>query len=212
MKSPILRILVISVCTTGLLGGGYFLYRSMDELSTIPEMEESAHLPAAGHGDEHAAADAHGGGHGEAKADAHGGGHGEAKADAHGGGHGEAKADAHGGGHGDGHAPASAPVAAASSLVSLDELFINLSLGDQSHSLGLKLEVELFDEKQRGHFEKLAPGVKHTIIQVSREQNFYRLNTISGKLYFKELIVSRLNDFMKEAVVKEVHFASFFLQ
>lgn len=171
----------------------------------------------------------HGGGHEEAKADAHGGGHGAPAADAHGApaadAHGAPAADAHGapaadshggGGHGESAenpGPGGGSRGPASvGLFSVDEVFVNVGFGGNVKSLGLKIELEIFEEATRQLFEQNVSGVRHTVIEASRQQDADRLQTVAGKLYFKEYLVTRLNGFFKRPVVREVHFSSFYLQ
>jgi len=99
-------------------------------------------------------------------------------------------------------------------LASTDEIFVNLRTTEPvaTHFLRLKLELELFQESNRSLVEQRKSGIKDTIIQISREQDFQALNTLGGKLYFKELIVSRINEFLKAPAVREVRFAAFYIQ
>lgn len=100
-------------------------------------------------------------------------------------------------------------------LFSLDEIFanVNVTAEDQrSHQVGMKLEVELFSDETRSLVEQRQGGMKHTIIQAAAEANYAELNTVGGKLYFKELLVARINDFFHRAVVRDLHFSSFYLQ
>ncbi len=214
MKSPLLKILALGLSIPATLVAFFFLWQVNNVFKELPEVVVK-HRPAP---KEEAKADAHGeapkaDAHGEApKADAHGGGHGEAKAEEHGGGHGEAKADEHGGGHGGAEADRKPASTGGVGLVSIDEIFVNIGQGEDIRSLGVKLELELFDEGQRAKLDKHLPGIKNSIIETSREQDFNRLNTIPGKLYFKETLVSRINQYFHEAVIRDIHFSSFFLQ
>jgi flagellar basal body-associated protein FliL len=98
------------------------------------------------------------------------------------------------------------------SLVTLDEIFANVqAVGLGSHGVNFRLELELFDESGRSLVDSHASGVKDVILQASLEQNYARLNTLPGKLYFKEILASRINEYLQQPVIREVHFASFFL-
>lgn len=133
-------------------------------------------------------------------------------------GHGE-KAESggeHGGGHGGGHGEA-APREPASlpgmiPFVSLEEVFANVPEKQGSRTLAVKIDVELFESSGRETFKSGQAIVRHLILEASREQNYDELSTLSGKLYFKELLIRRMNDYFKKPLVKDVHFASFFLQ
>ena len=110
----------------------------------------------------------------------------------------------------------SAGTGKAISLVSLDEVFANVNSGEgddrKMHTLGIKLELELFDEGSRVVLDQRLGGVKHAIIATALEQDFEWLNTIAGKLFFKESLVARINEFFNRAVVRDIHFSSFYLQ
>ena len=43
-------------------------------------------------------------------------------------------------------------------------------------------------------------------------RSYERLNTIAGKLYFKEALVAKINGYFQPAVVRDLHFSSFYLQ
>jgi flagellar basal body-associated protein FliL len=118
-------------------------------------------------------------------------------------------------GHGEGPAadPGSRkPSSTGLPLVSMDEIFVNVPSAKGIHSLAVKVEVELFDENGRGVVDERQSGIKDTIITAAREQDFYQLSTLAGKLYFKEFLVGKMNAFLKRPIVKDIHFSSFFLQ
>ena len=116
-----------------------------------------------------------------------------------------------GGGH---STETAAAVSAETVLASTDEVFVNLRSLDQTegHFLRIKLELELFEDGHRPLLEQRKSGVKDAIIQVSREQDFQSLSSLAGKLYFKELVVSRINEYLKSPAVREARFAAFYIQ
>ncbi len=197
MLKRITQSVTIVLLITTLVFGGYFIYSSAKAMKEISAVELPP-LPER----EVAAVDEHGGGHGEAPA----GGHGEAPA------HGEAPPAEHGGGEHGEAAAAPAKKSEALSLVSFDEIFVNVAADERSYGLGVKLEIELFDDSSRALIEKRQPAIKDAIIQTSREQSFHKLNTVAGKLYFKELLAERINEKFGMPLVRNVHFSSFFLQ
>jgi len=125
----------------------------------------------------------------------------------------EAKQD-----HGEKHAEADRATAALPGtqgsipFMSLDEVFANVNEDKRSHTLAIKVDIEFFNVGAKDTFKSHQPAVKHLIIQTSREQEYERLATLSGKLYFKELLIRKINDHFQKAIVRDVHFASFFLQ
>jgi len=116
---------------------------------------------------------------------------------------------------GDAHAKAqdARPKAPAIPLVPLDEVYVNL-VGDEDadHLLGIKLEIELFEDADRILIERGSAGVKNAVIEAAREQGLSSLVNTAGKLYFKETLVSRINAFLNAPAVRDVHFASFYVQ
>jgi len=99
-------------------------------------------------------------------------------------------------------------------LISLDEVLVNIQgeSTEKLHSLGVRLELELFSDQGRNIIEQRQAGIKHTVIESSQNQDYRKLSTLSGKLYFKELLVSRINSFLNQPVVRDIHFSAFFLQ
>ncbi len=99
-------------------------------------------------------------------------------------------------------------------LVSLEGILTDVRSNDTSriHSLNLKMELELFDEDGRSTIERSEAGLKDVVIGTIRAESLDRLNTLSGKLYFKERLISRMNTFLHSPIVRDIHFASFFLQ
>jgi len=224
MKNRIFKIgtLVIILCSVGM--GGFYLWkikRSVEGLTTLPQLytekkvavleSHSSKIPSAGGHGEAAPAGGHGeaapaGGHGEA---APAGGHGEA---APAGGHGEA---APAGGHGEAanRSPGSeSNQTKGTPLFSVDELYVNVRSETGAHMMGLKLELELFEVSQIALLKSRHSGVRDRVIELSRDFEYAKLNTLGGKLYFKETIVGTLNEFFGQAIVKNAHISSFYLQ
>jgi len=179
---------------------GFIIYQSVNSLNRFSK--HSAHLSAPSESSEHA----------ESKESAHGGGHETAQADSHGEAHGESHG---GGGHGasaEGEKRETASAKGMIPFVSLDEVFANINQEKTSHTLAIKVDVEFFDVEAKQAFKSKQPAVKHLIIQTSREQEYEQLSTLSGKLYYKEMLIRRINEYFQKPLVKDVHFASFFLQ
>ena len=118
------------------------------------------------------------------------------------------------------HAPAAVrepsavtPPDAAPVIIAFEEVVVNVGPQDgKTHMLIMKLDLELFEESSRKLIEKRQGGVKHTILELSRVQNIDDLGTLSGKLYFKEQVISALNTFLNQPAVRDIHFASFLLR
>jgi len=55
-------------------------------------------------------------------------------------------------------------------------------------------------------------GVRNAIIEASREQDYFHLKTTAGKLYFKEVLISRVNSFLSAPAVRDVRFTALVFQ
>jgi flagellar basal body-associated protein FliL len=200
-----LKILGLGLGLISAVVTGFIFYQSMNSLNRFSK--HSAHMTATSES----------GGHEAVKESAHGGGHEAAKTEGHGGGgHEAAKTEGHGGGgHGESSEGEKRETASSKGMIpflSLDEMFANINQEKSSHTLAIKVDVEFFDVEAKQAFKANQPAVKNLIIQTSREQEYEQLSTLSGKLYYKELLIRRINEHFHKPLVKDVHFASFFLQ
>ncbi|MSP18659.1 MAG: flagellar basal body-associated FliL family protein [Bdellovibrionales bacterium] len=97
-------------------------------------------------------------------------------------------------------------------LFSVDELYVNVRSETGAHMMGLKLELELFEVSQIALLKSRHSGVRDRVIELSRDFDYAKLNTLGGKLYFKETIIGTLNEFFGQAIIKNAHISSFYLQ
>ncbi|NQW44255.1 MAG: flagellar basal body-associated FliL family protein [Deltaproteobacteria bacterium] len=197
MKNRIFKIgtLVIILCSVGM--GGFYLWkikRSVEGLTTLPQLYTEKKVAVL---ESHSSKIPTAGGHGEA---APAGGHGEA---APAGGHGEAANRSPG---------SESNQTKGTPLFSVDELYVNVRSETGAHMMGLKLELELFEVSQIALLKSRHSGVRDRVIELSRDFEYAKLNTLGGKLYFKETIVGTLNEFFGQAIVKNAHISSFYLQ
>ena len=197
MSSGIVKLFLVLLSVTSVGASCYFLEQAIrsdrsfqitsspDEDEGTPEGEEVA-----------------GGGH-------DGGGHEAKKEDGHGGGH-----DGGEGGESADHKPASLAVAPGTPIiVAMEQTFANvLDSQKRAHSLMLKLDVELFEDANRALVDQRDGVLKSTIIETVREQTYEDLNTLGGKVYFKEVLVSRINEALRKAIVRDIHFNMFYMQ
>jgi len=95
----------------------------------------------------------------------------------------------------------------------LNDIVANiLDQNGRSHSLALKLEVELFGDEWKAHFEQRSAIMRHVVLDAIREQSFERLQTIEGKVLLKDILISRMNDNLKSPAVRNLQYATFYLQ
>lgn len=191
MKQRILNKAVLALTLITLGWGTFTLWKfkkSVDGLKTLPDL----------YGAHHETSKEHVGGHGEASPAK--GEHGEAKKTE--GGHGSSETE---------RTPASV-VSKGIPLFSVDELYVNVNSEKGAHLMAVKLELELFEDSEKGLIKRNQSGIKDRIIELSRGFEYERLNSLGGKLYFKELVVSEINKFLGQALIKNAHISSFYLQ
>lgn len=101
-----------------------------------------------------------------------------------------------------------------STLVSFDELVGNVAITDprRLHTLSIQLNFEIFDEANRAIIEKNSAGIKNIVLEAIRAETLESLSSLSGKLYFKETLVSHVNQYLNFPAVRDLHFASFLLR
>lgn len=97
-------------------------------------------------------------------------------------------------------------------FLSLDELYANLTQSEKNHTLALKMDIEFFDPEAKEEFKGRQGAVRNLVLQTSREQKYEELSSLAGKLYYKEVLIRRMNEYFQKPLVKDLHFASFFLQ
>lgn len=197
MGSILSRLLTVVVGIAGSAVAGYFLWVSHKMLAEFPVDTAAEHAEVAEEGGHGAPA----GGHGAPAADAHG----APAADAHG-----APAAAHGA-----RAPASAEknTSISRSWISMDQMFVNLSGPEnEGHSLTFQVEIEVFEESNRQIIESRLATLKNAAIEVARDQSFGRLKSLSGKLYFKESLVSAMNESLRQPIIRDIHMGTIFLK
>jgi flagellar basal body-associated protein FliL len=98
-------------------------------------------------------------------------------------------------------------------VVALDEVYVSLGAAPQrTRSLVVNLELELFEERGRDTVDKFRSAVRDLVLQAAMEQPYEQLQSLPGKLSFKEILVARINTLVNQPVIRNVHFASFYLQ
>lgn len=98
-------------------------------------------------------------------------------------------------------------------LVDFDEMYLNIGSDPQdSRFINVKFQLELFQEGAQQMVDKYEAGIRHAVIETALKQSYDELRGIAGKLYFKEALVTEINGFLHAAVVRDVHFNSFFIR
>ncbi len=190
MRSTVVKTLVFGIGAMNLVVSAYVSSQAWNSVSSI----------AVPHRDPASVAEHATDGHG-ASVDAHGapasGGHGAPAA----------------GGHGAAPSAATAGSSPLRSWVTLEEMYVNVtSQDDDVHTLAFKLEVELFEETARHQMEDRQAIIKNAIIEIARLQPYESLKSLAGKLYFKEALVSQVNQTVAFPLIRDVHLSTFSLR
>lgn len=117
-------------------------------------------------------------------------------------------------GHGEKKEGAEKEVTVNPKLFSLGEVIVHVPSprDERNHSLGMKVELEFFEEDEKDKVKEYLSVVKDSIIQVSMERDYFNLMTLPGKYAFKESIVEKINASFREPLIKDVHFTAFLLK
>jgi flagellar basal body-associated protein FliL len=95
----------------------------------------------------------------------------------------------------------------------MEQMFVNLAGPDnEGHSLTFQVEIELFDESKRQIIEARLATLKNAAIEVARDQSYGELKSLSGKLYFKESLVSAMNESLHSPIIRDIHMGTIFLK
>ena len=100
-------------------------------------------------------------------------------------------------------------------LLALDEFYLNLTSSrepESTFSVGLKLELALFEGTDLVMVKNSLSGIRDAIIESARSQDYFHLKTLAGKLYFKEVIIDRVNGFLQAPAVRDVRFSAMLFQ
>ncbi len=100
-------------------------------------------------------------------------------------------------------------------VVGIDEMIVNLLSGrepEKLFSLGLKLELQLFEDADSKEVNRNLGPIRHTILEATRDQDYYHLKTTAGKLYFKEILIERINRLLNVSAIRDVRFAALVFQ
>lgn len=94
-----------------------------------------------------------------------------------------------------------------------DEIVVNLySREARLRFLETKMNIELFEEKDRETVMTIKPYVFDTLIDVAGNMTPSELNSVTGKILLETRIKNRVNDKMPHPVIKKILFSKFIIQ
>lgn len=84
--------------------------------------------------------------------------------------------------------------------------------GDPRRLIRVRINLEMLDEEGFEEVIGLGAEARDAIVRILNSKTFTDIETVQGKLQLKTQIVSQLNDFLEQGVVKNVYFSEFAIQ
>ena len=80
------------------------------------------------------------------------------------------------------------------------------------HIARLRLALDLYSLADLPKLDSVKGVLRDLAIETVKEASYEDLQSLPGKLYWKEVIVQRMNEFFKKPLIRDVHFTSFYIQ
>jgi flagellar FliL protein len=96
-------------------------------------------------------------------------------------------------------------------LYSFDPFTVNLD-GQPRKLVRTTIQLEMLSEEGYEEAVKLAPVERDQIVRILNSKKYEDIETIQGKLFLKDQIVTALNNILHTGSVKEVYFNDFVVQ
>lgn len=96
----------------------------------------------------------------------------------------------------------------------LESFIVNLMdrAGSGKRYLKITIELEVESEEDNNRIQERETQLKDTIILLLSGQTFKDINSMEGKLYLKQSLLSRINQVMGEGLVRRLYFTEFVVQ
>lgn len=97
--------------------------------------------------------------------------------------------------------------------VTFEELIVNLySREARLRFLNTKLNIELFEEKDRNLVMTMKPHIFDSLIDIAGNMKPKELNSVTGKILLEKRVKDRSNAIAKRPVIKKILFSKFIIQ
>jgi flagellar FliL protein len=93
----------------------------------------------------------------------------------------------------------------------MEPFTVNLG-GSRRQTIRVALTLQMLDQDGFEEVVEHNPAARDAIVRLLNEKTFPDVESIQGKLYLKDQIAARLNEFLKRGVVKDVFFSDFVVQ
>jgi len=78
--------------------------------------------------------------------------------------------------------------------------------------LKVTMQLEVGKEEDRVLIEKNIPQIRDTVLLLLSSQTLKEINTMEGKLELKQTLLSRMNQVLRDGVVRRIYFTEFVVQ
>ena len=96
-------------------------------------------------------------------------------------------------------------------IYSMDPISTNLDQ-EVGQFIWLKVNFEVFDEESLNELRQVEGLVKDTLVGILNEKAFDELESIQGKLVFKDQIILRVNNLLSHGLIQNIYFSEFAVQ
>jgi flagellar protein FliL len=96
-------------------------------------------------------------------------------------------------------------------LFSFDPFTVNLD-GRPRKLVRTTIQLEMLSEEGYEEAVELTPVERDTIVKILNSKKYEDIETIQGKLFLKDQIMTAMNGLLKKGTVKEVYFNEFLVQ
>jgi flagellar FliL protein len=93
----------------------------------------------------------------------------------------------------------------------MEKFTVNLN-GKPNRFLRTKMAFEMLDERGFEEIVTLGAEARDTIITILNNKAYTDIETIQGKLFLKDEIMTKLNVLLDEGLIKEIYFGEFLVQ
>lgn len=96
-------------------------------------------------------------------------------------------------------------------VMAMPEINTNLA-GMPRRLVRVEMSLEMLDEEGFEEVVRLGPGARDAIVRLLNAKAFDELESVQGKLHFKNQIITAVNAYLSKGVVKNVYFSDFVVQ
>ena len=97
-------------------------------------------------------------------------------------------------------------------VYSLDTFIVNLADKGGRRFLRIRMDLELKDESFAEEIDKRLSQIRDSILMIIPTKKFEDINSIEGKIFLRDEIMTKLNSFLKDVIITNIYFVEFVIQ